>query len=177
MKFSLQIRHSRRVAELLAWLLHLRSIMKISVPWIHALRNHNQFSRSVVSDSLRSHEPQHTRPPCPSPTPRVYSNLCPSSWWCHPAISSSVVPFSSRLQSFPASGSFPVSQFFISGGQTTIVSLITKTFMKWLVGWFLLGVGRTWTGQDFVSLLRTLCHLRLKNCLFLKVSVNIFGLC
>ena len=77
-----------------------------------------QFSRSVVSDSLWPHELQHARPPCPSPTPGVYSNSCPSSWWCHPAISSSVVPFSSRLQSFPASGYFPVSQFFASGGQS-----------------------------------------------------------
>ena len=65
-----------------------------------------QFSRSVVYDSLQPHELQHTRPPYPSPTPRVYPNSCPSSWWCHPAISSSVVPFSSCPQSFPASGSF-----------------------------------------------------------------------
>ena len=71
-----------------------------------------QFSHSVVSDSLRPHEPQHTRPPCPSPTPRVHSNSCPSSWWCHPAISSSVVPFSSCPQSLPASESFPMSQLF-----------------------------------------------------------------
>ena len=65
-----------------------------------------QFSRSVMSDSLQPHELQHTRPPCPSPTPGVHSNSCPSSWWCHPAISSSVIPFSSRLQSLPASESF-----------------------------------------------------------------------
>ena len=71
-----------------------------------------QFSRSIVSDSLRPHESQHTRPPCPSPTPRVYSDSCPSSRWCHPAISSSVVPFSSRPQSLPASGSFPMSELF-----------------------------------------------------------------
>ena len=76
-----------------------------------------QFSRSVMSDSLRPHELQHARPPCPSPTPRVHSNSCPSSRWCHPAISFSVVPFSSYLQSFPASGSFLMSQFFASGGQ------------------------------------------------------------
>ena len=68
-----------------------------------------QFSRSVVSDSFRPHGLQHTRPPCPSPTPRVYSNPCPLSWWCHPTISSSVVPFSSCLQSFPASGFFLMS--------------------------------------------------------------------
>ena len=78
-----------------------------------------QFSRSVVSDSLRPHESQHATPPCPSPTPGVYSNPCPSSWWCHPTISSSVVPFSSCLQSLPASGSFPMSQLFACGGQST----------------------------------------------------------
>ena len=71
-----------------------------------------QFSHSVMSDSLRSHEPQHVRPPCPSPTPRVYPNSCPLSWWCHPTISSSVVCFSSCPQSFPASGSFQMSQLF-----------------------------------------------------------------
>ena len=81
----------------------------------------SQFSRSVMSDSLWPHEPQHTRPPWPSPTPGVYSNSCPSQW-CHPTISSSVVPFSSCLQSFPASGSFSVSQLFSSGGQSTGVS-------------------------------------------------------
>ena len=77
-----------------------------------------QFSRSVMSNSLQPHGLQLTRLPCPSPAPRVYSNSCPSSWWYHPTISSSVVPFSSCLQSFPASGSFPVSQFFASGGQS-----------------------------------------------------------
>ena len=81
-----------------------------------------QFSRSVVSSSLRPHESQHAWPPCPSPTPGVYSNPCPSSRWCHPAISSSVVPFSSCPQSLPASGSFPMSQLFASGGQSTGVS-------------------------------------------------------
>ena len=75
-----------------------------------------QFSHSVVSDSLRTHGLQHARPPCASPTPRVYSNSCPLSQWCHPTISSSVVPFSSHLQSFPASGSFQMGQFFPSGG-------------------------------------------------------------
>ena len=81
-----------------------------------------QFSPSVVSDSLWPHGLQHTRPPCPLPTPRVYSNSSPSSGWCHPVISSSVVPFCSRLQSFPASGSFPMSQFFPWGGQSIGVS-------------------------------------------------------
>ena len=77
-----------------------------------------QFSRSVMSNTLQPHESKHTRPPCPSPTPRVYSNSCPSSQWCHPTISSSLIPFSSCPQSFPASGSFPVSQLFASGGQS-----------------------------------------------------------
>ena len=81
-----------------------------------------QFSRSVVSDSLGPHELQHTRPPCPSQTPRVYSNSCPSSRWCHPAISSSVIPVSSCPQSLPASGSFQMSQLFTSGGQSIGVS-------------------------------------------------------
>ena len=76
-----------------------------------------QFSRSVVSNSLRPCESQHTRPPCPSPTPGVHSNSCPASQWCHPTILSSVIPFSSCPQSFPASGSFPMSQFCASGGQ------------------------------------------------------------
>ena len=81
-----------------------------------------QFSHSVMSDSLPPHESQHARPPCPSPTPEVYPNSCPSSRWCHPAISSSVVPFSSCLQSLPASGSFPMSQLFAWDGQSIGVS-------------------------------------------------------
>ena len=84
-----------------------------------------QFSRSVVSGSLRPHESQHTRPPCPSPTPGVCPNPCPLSLWCHPTISSPVVPFSSHPQSFPASGSFQMSQFFTSGGQSIGVSALT----------------------------------------------------
>ena len=80
------------------------------------------FSRSVVSNSARSHELQHARSPCPSPTPGVHPNLCPSSWWCHPTISSSIVPFFSCPQSLPASGSFPMSQLFTWGGQSIGVS-------------------------------------------------------
>ena len=87
-----------------------------------------QSSRSVVSDSLRPHESQHTRPPCPSPTPRVYSNSCPSSQWCHPAISSSVIPFSSCPQSLPASGSFPMSQLLAWGGRS--MSSIKKSMLN-----------------------------------------------
>ena len=85
-----------------------------------------QFSRSVVSDSSRPRESQHTRPPCPSPTPGVYSDSCPSSQWCHPSISSSVVPFSSCPQSLPASGSFTMSQLFAWGGQSIGVSALAS---------------------------------------------------
>ena len=93
-----------------------------------------QFSHSVVSDSLQLHEPQHARPPCLSPTPGVHPNPCPSSQWCHPTISSSVVPFSSCLQSFPASGSFQMSQLFASGGQSIGVSAsgLISFRMDWL---------------------------------------------
>ena len=96
-----------------------------------------QFGHSVVSDSLQPHESQHTRPPCPSPTPRVYSNSCPSSRWCHPAISSSVIPFSFCPQSLPASESFPMSQLFAWGGQSIIVRnsscrVISKSDCEWL---------------------------------------------
>ena len=101
-----------------------------------------QFSRSVVSDSLRPHELQHARPPCPSPTPRVYPNSCPSSWWCHPTISSSVVPFSSCPQSFPALGSFQMSQLFTSGGQSIRLSASTSVFPMNIQDWSPLG----WTG-------------------------------
>ena len=85
-----------------------------------------QFSRSVVSDSLQPHESQHTRPPCPLPTPGVYPNPCPLSQWCHPNISSSVIPVSAWLQSFPKSGSFQMSHFFTLGGQSIGVSASTS---------------------------------------------------
>ena len=94
-----------------------------------------QFSRSVVSDSLRPHESQHARPPCPSPTPGVHSNSCPSSQWCHPTISSSVVPFSSCPPSLPASGSFPMSQLFAWGGQSTGASALASFLPKKSQGW------------------------------------------
>ena len=86
-----------------------------------------QFSSSVVSDSLRLHELQHARPPCPSPAPGVHSDSRPLSWWCHPAISSSVIPFSSCPQFLPASGFFPVSQLFAWGGQSTEVSAVKRS--------------------------------------------------
>ena len=94
-----------------------------------------QFSRSVVSNSLRPHESQHARPPCPSPTPGVHWDSCPSSQRCHPAISSSVVPFSSFPQSLPTSESFPVSQLFAWGGQSTGVSALASFLPKKSQGW------------------------------------------
>ena len=100
-----------------------------------------QFSHSVVSDSLWPHGLQHARHPCPSPTTRTYSNSCPSSQWCHLTISSSVAPFSC-LQSFPALGSFPVSQFFASGSQSIGVSASASVLPMNIQDWFTLG----WTG-------------------------------
>ena len=106
-----------------------------------------QFSHSVMSNSLWPHGLQHTRLPCPSPTPGVPSNSCPLSWWYHPTISSSVVSFSSRLQSFPASGSFQMSQFFASGSQSIGVSASSSVLPMNIQDWFPLG----WTG--WISLL------------------------
>ena len=107
-----------------------------------------QFSHSVVSDSLQPHGPQHARPPCPSPTPGIYSNLCPLSQWCHPTISSSVIPCSSHLQSFPASGSFSMTQFFASGSQSigASASASASVLPMNIQGWFPLGLG------DWISL-------------------------
>ena len=106
-----------------------------------------QFSRSVVSDSLRAHGLQHARLPCPSQTPRACSNSCPSSQWCHPTISFSVVPFSSHPQSFPASGSFQMSQFFASSGQSIGVSASTSVLPMNIQDWFPLG----WTGWIYLQ--------------------------
>ena len=100
-----------------------------------------QFSHSVVSDSLWPHESQHARPPCPSPTPAVHSDSSPSSQWCHPAISSSVIPFSSCPQSLPAPESFPLSQLFAWGGQSTGVSALASFLPKKTQGW-----SSEWTG-------------------------------
>ena len=115
--------------------------------WLKLLSMHTcissvQFSRSVVSGSLQPHESQHARPPCPSPTPGVHSDSRPSSWWCHPAISSSVIPFSSCPQSLPASESFPMSQDFTWGGQSTGVSALASFLPKKSQGWSPL----EWTG-------------------------------
>ena len=99
-----------------------------------------QFSHSVVSNSLRPHWLQHARLPCPSPTPRAYSNSCPSSQWCRPTISSTVVPFFYCLQYFPTSGSFPISQFFTSGSQSNGVSASASVLQMNIHDWFPLGL-------------------------------------
>ena len=108
----------------------------------HYIIDSVQFSYSVVSNSLRPHGTQHARPPCPSPIPRVYPNSCPLSQWCHPTISSSVIPLSSCPQSFPASGSFQMSQLFPSGGQRIGVSASTSVLPMNTEDWFPL----RWTG-------------------------------
>ena len=122
-----------------------------------------QLSHSSMSYSLRPHESQHARPPCPSPTPGVYPNPCPLSQWCHPTISSSVIPFSSCPQSFPALGSFPMSQLFASGGQSTGVSasasvppMNTQNLspLGW-TGWIFLqskGLSRVFSNTTFKSI-------------------------
>ena len=119
----------------MAWTWCTRAISKVKVSTV-------QFSHSVVPNSLRPHGLQHARPPCPSPTPGVYSDSGPLSQWCHPTISSSIVLFSSCLQSFPASGSFPVNQFFGSGGQNIGASVSASVLPMNFQDWFPLG----WTG-------------------------------
>ena len=118
------------------------SILTLDFPTCRTL--HSVWFSSVAQSrpTLWPHGLQHTMPPCPSPTPSVYSNSCPLSRWCHPTISSSVVPFSSRLQSFPASGSFPMSQFFTSGGQSIGVLASTSVRPMGTQDWSPLG----WTG-------------------------------
>ena len=118
-----------------SWMYHISWLQTIQQNYSHkncillVPKKTHQFS-SVVSDSLRPHESQHARPPCPSPTPGVNSDSRPSSQWCHPAISSSVVPFSFCPQSLPASGSFPMSQLFAWGGQSTGVSALASVLPK-----------------------------------------------
>ena len=129
----------------------------------------SQFSRSVMSNFLRPHELQHARPPCPSVTPRIYLDPCPSRWWCHPTISSSVILFS-HLQSFPASGFFLVSQFFTSGGQrigvSASASVLPMTIQNWsplgLTGWISLqfkGLSESSPTPQFKSIISSVLSL------------------
>ena len=126
-----------------SWLQSFFSSSSLKWSWFHRDQFSSvHFSHSVMSDSLGPHESQHTRPPCPSPTPGVHSNLCPLSQWCQPAISSSVVPFSSCPQSLPASKSFPMSQLFAWGGQSIRVSALASVLSKNTQDWSPL----EWTG-------------------------------
>ena len=125
-----------------------------------------------MSDSLRSHGLQHARPPCPSTTPRVYSNSCPLSRWCHPPISSSAVPFSARLQSFAASRSFQMSQFFTSGGQSIGVSASASVLPMTVQDWFPLG----WTGWislQFKGLSRVFSNTRVQKWQFFGTQLRL----
>ena len=119
------------------WLQPITLITLVSWKESHDTPQFNsvQFSHSVMSDSFQPHGLQHARPPCPSPTPRVYSNSCPLSWWCHPTTSSSVLPFSSHLQYFPASGSFKMSQLFTSGCQSIGVSASASVLPIYIQDW------------------------------------------
>ena len=129
-----------------------------------------QFSHSVVSDSLQTHELQHARPPCSSPTPRVPPNPCPLNQWCHPTISSSVVPFSSYPQFFPESGSFQISQLFASGGQSIGASASASVIPMNIQGWFSLGLNGLFSFITLSILFWPVCE----NVLYLTLKLSIF---
>ena len=131
-----------------------------------------QFSCSVVSDSLWPHGLQHARLPCPSPTPRTYSNSCPSSRWCHPTISSSVIPFSSCLQSFPASGSFPMSQFFASGAQSIGASASASVLPTNVQDWYPLGL-TGWISLQSKGLSRVFSNTTVQNHQFFGTQLSL----
>ena len=133
-----------------------------------------QFGCSVMSNSLWPHEPQHARPPCPSPTPKACSNSCPLSRWCYPTISSPVVPFSSCLQSFPASGSFPMSQFFIPGGQITGASASASVLPMSIQYWFPLG-WTSWLSLQSKGLSRVFSNTTVQNHQFFSVQVSLWS--
>ena len=133
-----------------------------------------QFSCSVVSDSLQPHESQHARPPCPSPTPRVHSNSCPSSQWCCPAISSSVVPFSSCPQSVPASESFPMSQLFAWGGQSIGISALASVLSKNTQDWSPLG-WTTWISLQSMGLSRVFSNTTAQKRQFFSTQLSLYS--
>ena len=131
-----------------------------------------QFSCSVMYDSLWPHGLQSARLPCPSPTPGAYSNSCPSSWWCHPTISSSVIPFSSCLQSFPESGSFQMSQFFPSGGQSIGVSASAPVFPMNIQDWSPLG-WTSWISLQSKGLSRTFSNTTVQKHQFFGAQLSL----
>ena len=130
-----------------------------------------QFSRSVLSNSLWPQGLHHARPPCPSPTPGVYWNSCPSSWWCYPTISSSVIPFSSCPQSFLASGSFPVSQLFASGDQSIGVSASASVLPLNIQDWFPSGT-TGWISLQSKGLSRLFSNIKFRSMNSLVLSFH-----
>ena len=138
----------------------------------HSWPSSLQFSLSVVTNSLWLHRPQHPRLPCPSPTLRVCSNSCPLSRWCHPTISSSVVPFSSCLQSFPASGSFPMSQFFTSGGQSIVVSTSASVLQMNIHDWFPFGL-TGWISLQSKGLSRVFSNITVQKHQFFSAQLSL----
>ena len=138
----------------------------------HLSCKHPKFSRSIVSDSLRPHRLPHARLPCPSPTPGACSNSCPSHRWCHPTISSSVIPFSSCLQSFPALGSFQKSQFFTSGGQSIGVSASASVLPMNIQDWFPLG-WTSWISLQSKGLSRVVSNTTVQKHLFLCTQLSL----
>ena len=149
----------------------LKKKKRTRLDYLHYLISQLQFSCSVVSDSLQPHESQHTRPPCPSPTPGDYPNSCPSGRWCHPAISSSVVPFSSCPQSLPASRSFPMSQFFAWGGQSTGVSASALVLPMNTQDWSPLG-WTGWTSLQFKGLSRVFSNTTIQKHQFFGAQLS-----
>ena len=138
--------------------------------------NSVQLSSSVVSDSLCPHGLQHARPPCPSPAPGIYPNSCPSSQWCHPAISSSVILFSSCPQSLPASGSFPISQLFSSGGQSIGASASASVFGKNTQDWSPLG-WNGWISLQSKGLLRVFSNTTVQKHQFHQPRLDAWDKC
>ena len=135
----------------------------------------NQFSSvTVMSDSLRPHELQHTRPPCPSPTPGAYPNSCPLSRWCHPTISSSVAPFSFCPQSFPASGTFPMSQLLASGGQSIGASASSLVLPRSIKDWFPLGL-TSWISLQSKGLSRVFTNTTIQKHQFSGVQLSLWS--
>ena len=132
----------------------------------------SQFSHSVRSDFLQPHGLQHARPPCPSPTPGVHPNSCPLSRWCHPAISSSVAPFSSCLQSFPASGSLQMSQFFASGGQSSGVPASASVLPVNIQDWFPSGL-TGWVSLQSKGLSRVFCSITIQKHQFFVIQPSL----
>ena len=140
-------------------------------PLVSAQFSSVHFGRSILSNSLRPHRLQQARPPCPSPTPRVHSNPCPLSQWCHPTISSSVVPFSSCLQSFPASESFPVSQLFAWGGQSIGVSASASVLPMNTQDWSPLG-WTSWISLQSKGLLRVFSNTTVQKHQFFSAQLS-----